>query len=269
VFSLFRKQRNQARQEGAFMRYLKYAVGEIILVVIGILIALQINDWYQDRLDRESERSYLVSMQQDLAEDRQKLRATIDGNTHLLAGVDDLLRLLAEPREDEAYQRRLYLHTLKYGYWFVEMEFSELTMAQLKYSGGLGLITNPRVKQAMLAYERGMETVKRQSEQVMDYFHEYEASQKALFNPLLSKQAFEYIEVDFMRMLDPLETFEPLVPAGDYVIGDDPGLWTDYYGDMLYYKTALNINTLLMRRQLELAEALSELIAKQYGIAPP
>jgi len=102
VFSLFRKQRNQARQEGAFMRYLKYAVGEIILVVIGILIALQINDWYEDRLDRESERSYLVSMQQDLAEDRQKLRATIDGNTHLLAGVDDLLRLLAEPREDEA-----------------------------------------------------------------------------------------------------------------------------------------------------------------------
>lgn len=45
MFSLFRKQRNQARQEGAFMRYMKYAVGEIILVVIGILIALQINDW--------------------------------------------------------------------------------------------------------------------------------------------------------------------------------------------------------------------------------
>lgn len=248
------------------MRYLKYAVGEILLVVIGILIALQINDWYQDRLDRETEHGYLVSMQRDLAEDSEKLRTTIDGNTHLLAGVDDLLHLLAAPSEDEAYRRRLYLHTLKYGYWFVEMEFSELTMAQLKYSGALGLITDTRVKQAMLAYERGMETVKRQTGQLMAYFHEYEASQKALFNPLLSKQAFEYIEVDFMRMLDPMEAFEPLVPAGEYVISDDPRLWTDYYGDMLYYKTALNINTLLMRRQLELAEALSGLIAERYGI---
>ena len=267
MFSLFRKQRAQAGQEGTLVRYLKYAVGEIILVVVGILIALQINDWYQDRLDRKTERSYLVSMQQELVEDSQNLHATIEGNTHLLAGIDELLKLLAEPREDEAYQRRLYLHTLKYGYWFVEMEFSELTMAQLKYSGGLGLITDHRVKQAMMAYERGMTTVKRQTGQVMAYFHEYEASQKALFNPLLSKQAFEYIEVDYMRMLDPLESFEPLVPAGPYIIGDEPGLWTDYYGDMLYFKTALNNNTLLMRRQIELAQALSSLITEQYGIS--
>lgn len=67
--------RNRAR--GAFARYLKYALGEIVLVVLGILIALQINDWYQDRLDRRSEREYLQSMMRDLSEDTRELRSAI------------------------------------------------------------------------------------------------------------------------------------------------------------------------------------------------
>ena len=51
------------------MRYMKYAIGEIILIVVGILIALQINDWYQARQDRQLERAYLALLQQDLADD--------------------------------------------------------------------------------------------------------------------------------------------------------------------------------------------------------
>lgn len=73
-----------SRAQGAITRYLKYALGEIALVVVGILIALQINDWYQDRLDRRSEREYLLSMMRDLTEDTRELRAAIEGNASLL-----------------------------------------------------------------------------------------------------------------------------------------------------------------------------------------
>jgi len=52
-------------------RYLRYALGEILLVVIGILIALQINNWNEERLERKLEREYLASMLNDLREDRQ------------------------------------------------------------------------------------------------------------------------------------------------------------------------------------------------------
>ena len=86
------------------MSYLKYALGEIVLVVVGILIALQINDWYQERLDRQTEREYLVSMKRDLAEDTRELREAIEGNTSLLVGLNDTLKLLAEPRDDDSWR---------------------------------------------------------------------------------------------------------------------------------------------------------------------
>lgn len=47
-------------------RYLLYAVGEIVLVVLGILIALQINDWSEARKEREKERTYLQAIREDL-----------------------------------------------------------------------------------------------------------------------------------------------------------------------------------------------------------
>ena len=108
----FNKQRRSIITSTALSSYLKYALGEIVLVVIGILIALQINDGYQQRLDRQIEREYLVSMKRDLAEDASELVDAIDGNSSLLAGLDDTLRLLADPRDDDGWRRDLY--TLMY-----------------------------------------------------------------------------------------------------------------------------------------------------------
>jgi len=62
MIKFFRKIRQNLLNEGKTTRYFKYAVGEIVLVVIGILIALQINDWNQHRLDRKTENKYLQSI---------------------------------------------------------------------------------------------------------------------------------------------------------------------------------------------------------------
>lgn len=256
--------RNRAR--GAFARYLKYALGEIVLVVLGILIALQINDWYQDRLDRRSEREYLQSMMRDLSEDTRELRSAIEANESLLDGQNETLRLLAEPQDNDSWRRDLYLHGLKYSYWYVVMEFSRLTMTQLQYSGDMRLITDAQVREAMVAYEQGLETAQQQSRDVAVYFHELEDSHKRVFDLTLSKQALEFIEQDYLNMLQPMEVFQPLVPPSDYLANDDPIVIADYYDDMLYYRTALNILTLMYRRQLHLAESLSTLIETQYGI---
>lgn len=235
-------------------------------MVVGILIALQINDWYQERLDRQTENEYLVSMQRDLAEDARELRAAIDGNAHLLDGLDRTLALLAEPRDDDAWRREVYMHGFKHTYWFVVMEFSRLTMAQLQYSGGMRLIRDARVREAMVSYEQGLETALLQGRDIMPYFHALEESQKALFNLTLTKKAMEFIEEDYLNMLQPMEVFQSLIPQGTYFSSDDPALITDYYDDMLYYHTALNILTLMYQRQLQLAESLSALIDEQYGI---
>lgn len=54
MIKFFRKIRKKLLSEGKTGTYLKYAIGEVILVVIGILIALAINDWNEDRKTNDS-----------------------------------------------------------------------------------------------------------------------------------------------------------------------------------------------------------------------
>jgi len=49
--------------------YLRYAVGEILLVVIGILVALQINNWNEERIERRQAREFALAFADDLAAD--------------------------------------------------------------------------------------------------------------------------------------------------------------------------------------------------------
>jgi hypothetical protein len=60
----------QARKTG---KYLKYAIGEIILVVIGILIALTINNWNEQKRNNKLEKRYLVDLISDLQKDSTQL----------------------------------------------------------------------------------------------------------------------------------------------------------------------------------------------------
>ena len=65
MIKFFKNIRKTNLKEGKTANYLKYAIGEIVLVVIGILIALSINSWNQKRLDRLEEKAILINLQED------------------------------------------------------------------------------------------------------------------------------------------------------------------------------------------------------------
>ena len=69
MFKFFRKIRQDLLRKGKTTKYLKYAIGEIVLVVIGILIALQINNWNENRKDRIKEHQILVDLKKSLNAD--------------------------------------------------------------------------------------------------------------------------------------------------------------------------------------------------------
>ena len=69
MLKIFRQIRYNLMSENKTGRYIKYAIGEIFLVVIGILIALQINNWNQDRLTNKRSRDYLISLVEDIKSD--------------------------------------------------------------------------------------------------------------------------------------------------------------------------------------------------------
>lgn len=55
---------------GKLLRYLTYALGEILLIVVGIMLALQLNNWNEDRKDQKAEMALLKSMRVVLENDR-------------------------------------------------------------------------------------------------------------------------------------------------------------------------------------------------------
>jgi len=69
------------KQAGKSRQYLKYALGEIILVVIGILIALSINNWNEERLLKKAEINFYNNTKQQLLDDAQNIHSQIRYNS--------------------------------------------------------------------------------------------------------------------------------------------------------------------------------------------
>ena len=266
MLRIFRAVRRGLIRDGGTQRYLRYAIGEIVLVVIGILIALQINNWNEDRLDRKKEREFLDSMLADLREDLLTIDGAVQGNHFLVDRIGDLLEILEQPLDQSDRQRKMYLHSVTYTYWYIRVEFSELTMSQLKSSGGLRLIEDPEVRREMLKYEQGLAVCKYQYTEIQNYFHALESSQKQVLNLKLARQAFAHIEENYLNMLEPLESYEPLVPVGQYLIDDDPKLLSVYFTDLMFYRTALHVVVAFLEQQKVMAQSLIDLIHEHYDI---
>ena len=73
MLRFFRSIRQQLLNENKTVRYLKYAVGEILLIMIGIFLALQLNNWNQERLDRIEERYLLIELMENLDQEAERL----------------------------------------------------------------------------------------------------------------------------------------------------------------------------------------------------
>lgn len=78
MIKFFRHIRQKLLSENKFSKYLIYAIGEIILVVIGILIALQINNWNENRLKQEQLISVYERTLTDIENDVQELSVNLD-----------------------------------------------------------------------------------------------------------------------------------------------------------------------------------------------
>ena len=95
MFRFFRKIRYKLLDEGHLGKYSYYAIGEILLVVIGILLALQINDWQIETNDRKLEQDYLVRLYDDMSrsydKQSQEIKAMKDAAASLLAAIKMLI----------------------------------------------------------------------------------------------------------------------------------------------------------------------------------
>jgi uncharacterized protein YlxW (UPF0749 family) len=84
VFNYLRKIRRDLLKEGNLKRYLTYAAGEVLIVVIGILLALYLNNWNQQRTENKLELQYYQGIKNQLNEDLTTLYGEINYNQNFL-----------------------------------------------------------------------------------------------------------------------------------------------------------------------------------------
>ncbi|SMC87926.1 DUF6090 family protein [Cellulophaga tyrosinoxydans] len=109
----FRKIRQNLLLEGKIGKYLKYAIGEIMLVVIGILVALYINNWNEKQKEEKSEIVILKSLQKDFIENKKIYSDIIDNQMLVVENCKSLIECLE--RKDLNYKRDSIISFIYYG----------------------------------------------------------------------------------------------------------------------------------------------------------
>ena len=102
--SLFRYIRHKLLHEGKLLRYLSYAVGEVVLIIVGIMLALQLNNWNEDRKAQVEFDLYIAQLREDVrlaisvAEERMQVaenrkQRSLSFLKHLEGNFEDSLTL--------------------------------------------------------------------------------------------------------------------------------------------------------------------------------
>lgn len=142
MLKIFRNIRRQLIDSGKAKNYLLYAIGEITLIVIGILIALQINNWNEARKSASLELKILKGLNMDLEANVQRIHAAIQNDSFLVENNESLLKILKN--EKSVYHDSL---SSKFAYieWYDAFTPKSLAYETLK-SKGLETITNDALR---------------------------------------------------------------------------------------------------------------------------
>jgi hypothetical protein len=91
MINFFRKTRKKLADDNKPLKYMRYAIGEIVLVVIGILIALQINNWNNESAYRDKEINILTEIKQNLKVNVNQFSAEIVNQDSIIQNIDIIM----------------------------------------------------------------------------------------------------------------------------------------------------------------------------------
>lgn len=153
MIKLFRNVRQRLLTENRFKKYLLYAIGEIILVVIGILIALQINNWNENNKLEDKKQGYYLQLLDDLNKDKIAARETIEKFENYLEEYDAYKNTFYD---DTLTPNQVYEQISKLPVLSTRLTFNTSTIESLQNSGEIGLIP-PAIRNRLIDLRRDQE----------------------------------------------------------------------------------------------------------------
>ncbi|GMN10280.1 hypothetical protein MTsPCn9_13050 [Croceitalea sp. MTPC9] len=151
MIKFFRKIRKSLLSENNFSKYLLYAIGEIILVVIGILIALQINNYSEQQKGREQEIILLQNLSNNVALDIKQIESNSKKSSERLDRLNLTMRLIKS--KDSVKNDEFLGHSFEF---LVDNYFRSNSgiFDEAVSSGKMGYIQNLKLSQSIFDYYR-------------------------------------------------------------------------------------------------------------------
>ena len=152
MINFFRRIRKKLADDNKPLKYMRYAIGEIVLVVIGILIALQVNNWNEHQKVIKAEKEILKNLNQEFQSNKRELQR----QKSIVLKTFETNRLLMSFFGKEKIQLQVInLDSLIfYSLEFDQYNPSENTIQDLLQSGRSDLISNDRLKNLLFDWTR-------------------------------------------------------------------------------------------------------------------
>ena len=186
MLKVFRRIRKKSIADRKISNYLLYAIGEIILVVIGILIALAIDNANEQSIKREKEQIYLIGLRDEFETSQTKLKELITFNKQ---SYEDSKKILVYMVDQENLPDEQELANLLYNALAFDISFNpnNSLLMEMINSGSLKDIGNPRLRILLTNWISNIEDIAKQemmlaNDKILDMFRSEENSIKTLYD---------------------------------------------------------------------------------------
>lgn len=246
---IFRKIRKKMADNNKPMKYIRYAVGEIALVVIGILIALSINEWNDQKKNAEAELIYYRRILEDFELDKQRIdELKNESNYRIDMSQKILLDLDSGTKDKHTIINQFILATRSEIYEPRNVAFKDLIS-----SGNLKLLNDITIKNSLIQYYSELENKQFQLKQNRDE---------------ITKNIFEFVNTSLeIGAIQEFEyVHELLDPEILQILSHDD--WTkdknsDYYKNL---QQALLFNIAMADRKKQHLSAINNLMETSYQL---
>jgi len=187
-------------------KYMLYAIGEIVLVVIGILFALQINNWNIERLERKNEQMILLDLQVEFQENLNDAERVMEGNEDIY----NAMWAIQQNSLDENYNQEAIDSLMYYVFDWFDYTPKPGASNNLINSGNLNLISNKELRKLLTLWSGVAAELDDDEQLAVRYSQDIIIPYIVTRFPMSNLEAYDKNVGYYLKESNNLEEFEPI-----------------------------------------------------------
>jgi hypothetical protein len=180
MLRFFRQIRQRLLTDNKFSKYLLYAVGEVLLVVIGILIAFQVDNWSEERKTTNTEVEYLIRLRSDFANDTAYYHRRIE---YSIKVIEDHKKAIKASYAKISAPRDFFQSFKDIEYSSEALSLRDITYNEMHNAGQINIIRNETIKTKLLEFYRQADLVAKHFDELnttsVDFMQDFLIQSKA------------------------------------------------------------------------------------------